>query len=150
MPRKDPASRFWPKVDRSGDCWLWLGAKKASGYGNFGLTNNKCVLAHRFSFELERGPIPEGLELDHLCRNPSCVNPEHLEPVTRAENKRRTRGIHLLSHCKRGHEFTADNTYVCRYGSRRCRECMRIMERVRYHRKKALLETSAGDGILRG
>jgi hypothetical protein len=79
--------RFWSKVDQGEDCWRWT-ACTSNGYGRFSV-KRQPVLAHRFAYELLVGPIPEGLELDHLCRNRWCVNPDHLEPVTHDENVRR-------------------------------------------------------------
>lgn len=80
--------RFWSKVDRDPDCWLWLGLRNAYGYGRFFIPGGER-LAHRYAYEFEVGPIPEGLTLDHLCETPACVRPDHLEPVTNAENLRR-------------------------------------------------------------
>lgn len=108
--------RFWSKVDKGENCWLWTGRTKPDGYGVF---KNKApngrwkhVYAHRFAYETERGPIPDGLTIDHLCRVRNCVNPDHLEPVTRNENMRRSR----KPHCRRGHLFaiTGDLRNGCR------------------------------------
>jgi hypothetical protein len=89
MAVQSEAERFWAKVDRAGDgCWLWLADLNAGGYGTF-RRGTRMVLAHRLAFELEAGPIPDGLTLDHLCGRPECVRPAHLEPVTAAENLRR-------------------------------------------------------------
>jgi hypothetical protein len=120
-------ARFWAKVEKLGpdDCWIWNGATSA-GYGHFHFGDTH-VLAHRWSYEQAIGTIPNGLQLDHLCRTPACVNPDHLEPVTLAENV--LRGISLSAknarktHCKHGHELTPENTYVRPSGFRNCRAC---------------------------
>lgn len=102
---------------RPSGCWAWVGRVDKHGYGRyFG------HLAHRLSYESFRGPIPSGLELDHVCRFKLCVNPDHLEPVTRAENMRRR--SEAQTHCKNGHEYTLENTHRDRLG-RRCRHCWR-------------------------
>lgn len=123
-----PSERFWAKVDKSGDCWLWTAALDRHGYGAF-RTGGRHRLAHRVAYELVIGPIPEGLDLDHLCRVHDCVNPAHLEPVTRRENL--ARGVGFIAreirttHCPRGHEYSPENTYVAT-GSRNCRRCTYI------------------------
>lgn len=101
----------------------------------FAPVGTKAKLAHRFSYELHKGPIPAGLVLDHTCSTPACVNPDHLEPVTGSENARRSHqrgkyvnnGAHFAAktHCPEGHEYSAENTYVNPKGSRICRECAR-------------------------
>lgn len=89
-PLHDPMYRFCQsfQYDRATDCWYWLKWKDCRGYGRFTF-ENATWLAHRWMYERLFGPIPHGLTLDHLCRNPSCVNPHHMEPVTRSENTRR-------------------------------------------------------------
>jgi hypothetical protein len=86
--RRPEADRFWEKVDKSGECWLWQ-AGKCAGYGRFFVPGSRPVPAHRWAYEALVGPIPDGLVIDHLCRNPACVNPAHMEPVTIVENVRR-------------------------------------------------------------
>ena len=109
-------------------CWEWQGRLDRYGYGRFSFSKIDRR-AHRISYEEFVGPIPEGLVLDHLCRNRRCINPEHLEPVTNAENMRRSAVIQ--THCKRGHEFTAENTYLHR-NMRHCRACTRIRQSKAY------------------
>lgn len=113
MKRRDPVERFWSFVDKSGDCWIWLGARNKN-YGRFNIDQATPVWAHRFSYELLIGPIPSGLHLDHLCRNPPCVNPSHLEPVTVAQNLERSGMAPATvnsrkTHCPNGHEYAGDN-----------------------------------------
>ena len=81
--------RFWSKVLRGPNCWLWEGARKERGYGLFRVDSNFVAQAARFSYELENGPVPDELEIDHLCHNPWCVNPAHLEAVTPEVNRER-------------------------------------------------------------
>jgi HNH endonuclease len=91
--------------DEKHGCWIWTGGTKSQmGYGAFGVTHGNVVSAHRWAYEQFRGPIPAGLDLDHLCRNPICVHPWHLEPVTRAENLGRGRNhFREKTHCPQGH-----------------------------------------------
>lgn len=134
------ADRFWAKVDKGGPngCWVWTGAVRTTGYGgiNIGIVNGKrdrVAQAHRVAYELVIGPITEGLELDHLCRNRLCVNPAHLEPVTHRENGLRGSGPvgtnSRKTHCKRGHPFDEANTYLTKQGARYCRACHVLHER---------------------
>lgn len=123
--RKHIALHPCPVAGLIGDCWLWT-AFRYQGYGRLRLAGFKTRKAHRIVYELLRGPIPEGLEPDHLCLIRSCVNPDHLEPVTRLENIRRSHttgsGNGTKSHCPRGHEYTPENIYLWR-GKRICRTC---------------------------
>lgn len=132
--------RFEAKFTRATKgCWEWIAAIDPSGYGRFSVKlgptrkDYRMKLAHRVSYETYSGPIPAGLDLDHLCRNRRCVNPDHLEPVTRSENLRRSplMGNASLSktHCPRGHEYSAENTRVTKSDSRSCRSCERARNR---------------------
>jgi hypothetical protein len=116
------AHRFWLLVDRStpSGCWSWIGATTRGGYGSFKF-NDVTSSAHRIAYEYRHGAIPDGLEIDHLCSNRSCVNPAHLEPVTRLENVRRGNGAQRVV-CPAGHKYDEANTYHCR-GKRYCRTC---------------------------
>jgi hypothetical protein len=137
--------RFWAKVEITPSCWLWHGIvrSKTCPYGviQVGGLHSSMLLAHRLSYELMVGPIPEGLFLDHLCRNKLCVNPEHLEPVTNRENQMRGVGFVATNarktHCVNGHEFTPDNIYRHpQRGSRLCRKCIDIRKAKRIAAKK--------------
>lgn len=96
--------QFWVRVDKTDACWSWLGDRTPYGYGRFSF-RGRAVAAHRFAYELLRGPIPDGLVIDHLCRVKHCVNPAHLEPVTQRENVLRGESIPAQyarrTHCER-------------------------------------------------
>lgn len=129
-------------------CWVWMGGRVSSGYGAI-KDRGKQLPVHRAAYELYVGPIPEGLVLDHLCRNRPCWRPAHLEVVTQQVNTLRGVGLTasqaLQTHCKHGHEFTPENTYTG--GSppgRRCRTCRREQERIRRERRLAEQQTLTG------
>ena len=123
-------------VPNSG-CWIWMSTLNGSGYGRFHFEGKRfCV--HRFAYERLVGKIPVGLDLDHKCRVRCCVNPHHLEPVTRSENVLRGLSPYLASkrsntkeYCKHGHRFTKENSYVDKNGWKRCRICRREGRRVK-------------------
>lgn len=125
--RGDDDKRFWSKVDFTGDCWIWTAAVDKDGYGRF-RTPTTHIRAHRWAWERVNGPIPEGLMIDHLCRNPGCVNPAHLEPVTNRENQLRGVGFPAKNvartHCPKGHPYNTENTRHHK-GRRICRTCER-------------------------
>lgn len=147
-PKTKPAEmRFWQKVCLGEGCWEWLASRYPEGYGVFRIGSRldgsyRTIPAHRFAYELLRGAIPDGFHLDHLCRNPGCVNPWHLEVVTGEENMQR--GLSLQkkmgtyvnaqsrkTHCPQGHSYDERNTYVNRQGKRECRTCHREKMRAR-------------------
>lgn len=143
-------ARFWSKVSSGSDpldCWTWSAGVTAGGYGKF-KWKGRHFPPHRVAYEMLVAEIPEGLVIDHLCRNRACVNPWHLEPVTQKVNVQRglagtlcvTRGDRTRStHCQRGHELSGANLRVRtrgRYRMHVCRTCKRDRERERYHAAK--------------
>lgn len=127
FPAEVLAARFWPnvRVDDSG-CWLWAPAAPNGTYGRFRALGRR-VGAHRVAYTALKGPIPDGLELDHLCRRPPCVNPAHLEPTTHRENVLRGVApaalVHKSTTCGRGHPKSKRTTQVKPDGTLRCRRC---------------------------
>ena len=153
---KSLEERFWEKVNKNGPvpakrpelgpCWVWTGGLFDNGYGQFIIMQGRRGSpkgAHRQAWELLRGPVPDGLHLDHLCRNHPCVNPDHLEPVTNAENNRRGVSPSAINdrktYCDYDHEFTEENTYrpPKRPHTRQCRKCIRRREQERRQRRAA-------------
>lgn len=131
------ATRFWAKVVESGECWLWTGSTdKMSGYGRIRI-DRSTKYVHRVSYELMVGDIPEGLHLDHLCRNRACVNPYHLDPVTSGVNTRRSPITHgNETHCPAGHAYEGDNLAIYA-GRRNCRTCNIARCRAFYEARRA-------------
>lgn len=130
-----PEERFFAYIQpvaKWDACWIWVNSKQVGGYGRFSV-GKTLHLAHRWSYEFFRAEIPDGLNIDHLCSTPACVNPWHLEPVTQRVNLHRSRN-HVgenarKTHCIRGHEFNEANTYLTREGRRHCKPCARIRDR---------------------
>lgn len=125
---------LWSRLKKSGDCWLWTGCTRDRGYGTVSIKGRQ-ECAHRMAYELTHGKIPEGKILDHLCRQPACCNPDHLEVVTHKINILRGKSPSAINarktHCRHGHAFTVENTRISR-GGRYCRTCARI----RWHKRK--------------
>jgi hypothetical protein len=140
--RRSVHERFWSKVDKAGPvpaaapdlgpCWIWTSAISDSGYGVFGV-NGRNRLVHRYSYEQIVGTIPEGLQLDHLCRVRICLHPEHLEPVSARVNTLRGKTLPAINarktHCGNGHPFDRENTWIDARGHRHCRACARDRQR---------------------
>lgn len=126
---RDVHERWLSLVEKTDGCWLWQGGLNNKGYGMICVKGRKRG-AHCVGYERYVGPIPAGLELDHLCRTPACVRPSHLEPVTHAENQRRAGAA--LTACRRaGHPYDEENTYRTPQGERRCRKCARERDQIR-------------------
>ena len=131
-PCKSAYQIFFESI-KINNCWEWQGYKTKKGYGRirWRADNNKrnCIAAHRLSYEIHKGNIPEGLTIDHLCRNRLCVNPDHLEAVTNKENILRGAGVCAenlrKTHCKRGHEYKKETVYLSKKG-RCCKICRRV------------------------
>jgi hypothetical protein len=138
-----PEERFWAKVNADEVCWEWMAATDRGGYGVFN-PNGTLVRAHRFAWENLVGPIPEGLHIDHLCRNRICVCIDHLEPVTPKMNHERGTSVvrrkiqaATITHCPRNHEYNEENTNVNkRTGARKCLTCHRDNERRRRDQRR--------------
>lgn len=134
--------RFWAKVNKTETCWEWAAAKNPDGYGRFGM-GKRLVYPHRLIAAHTYGVIPEGMVVDHLCRNPSCVRPDHLEIVSMRENTVRgdlaevtRRYQSVKTHCPAGHPYSGDNLYVNPSGQRQCRTCIRA-SKARYLKRRA-------------
>jgi HNH endonuclease len=153
MPKAQPISARLEKyiyTEPNTGCWLWGGHLDIGGYGKIVMITKdyprgKPVMAHRVCYELHRGPIPDGLYLDHLCRVRCCVNPWHLEPVTMQENILRgmgSAGVYARrTHCNHGHPFDLDNTTLVNLDKnprpyRRCKECSRTSALAYYYKNR--------------
>lgn len=148
-PRRPDLDRIAAHIDPDGvaGCWVWTGATYTNGYGQSSFEGVR-MMAHRAVWVALVGAIGDGLVLDHLCRVRSCVNPDHLEPVTQSENVRRANGIQRatlrakfahITHCPAGHSKAAENIYTDpRTGKRRCIPCGRAASLACYHRRKQM------------
>jgi len=135
--------RFLDKIKYVDDCWLWFAHTTPGGYGIY-WNGKEQVYAHRFSYTFYKGEISNGLEIDHLCRKRNCVNPNHLEAVTRSENTKRGLLPQILrerqkskTHCPKGHEYNLENTYhrPDRPNDRDCRICRNEARRNHYNNR---------------
>ena len=153
-PRPTLDVRFWAKADK-GDpdsCWLWKGSTNHRGYGTFkDFKQGRTTGAHRWAYEIAFGPIPEGLEIDHLCFVRACVNPFHLEAVTHKVNI--ARGLagpngprQRIKACRQGHEYDESNTWYDKFGKRHCRACNRLNANrfYREHKQAGRSRTTTG------
>lgn len=134
----DPRVRLAAKTRREGDCILWLGTKDQNGYGQM-FANGRLTRVHRLAYQWAKGPIPKGYEIDHLCRTRACVNPEHLEAVTRRTNVLRSLNQAAFqaqqTHCLRGHPLSGQNLYITPDARRQCRTCRAAADRKAWQRK---------------
>ena len=140
------AAYFWSRVDKSAACWIWTGCIVKTGYGNIKV-GGQIKLTHRYAYELAKGPIPNGLVIDHLCSVRACVNPDHLEAVTDEENRRRGLSYGIVNGrrdtCANGHPITEDSYRPRMDGVRArsyCRICKAAADRAYYQRRKGDLE----------
>lgn len=131
------AERFWSKVQKTETCWIWTAARLSGKYGWFGLGTGENILAHRMAYILEVGEIPVGKELHHKCSNKLCVNPAHLQPVTRSEHPDSGPSLKRANtQCPQGHPYSGENLH--RYPSekaRRCRICVTAQKKASRERK---------------
>lgn len=137
LPPVERFKRYVRKLDNG--CWQWTGHVAANGYGKFNARKGRVVYAHRWAYEHFCGEVPNRLDLDHLCRNRACCNPDHLEPVTRAENLKRGLGNQYIgrTHCKRGHELAVTGTVTRTRKGGNSVQCCKVCVRSRYARERA-------------
>lgn len=128
------------RVDENG-CWRWQRYKHVAGYGWMWVGNGKCDFVHRAAYQIWKGPIPDGLVIDHLCRVRDCCNPDHLEVVTYSENTMRGDTVPVrrknATHCDRNHRYTPETTHISASGNRRCKICRRASQKIYYRRRRA-------------
>ncbi len=149
------AERFQRKVSvLDSGCWQWMGTIHKHGYGRFYDQKNHAVRAHRWAYSSWIGPIPDGMTVDHTCHDPkdcaggyscvhrSCVNPGHMQIVTIQDNLKRRASV-IVTHCPNGHEYSDENTYVSKAGTRQCVTCNRDRARERQRKVRALASIGA-------
>lgn len=143
----DIRQRFLNKVIKTDHCWLWSAKKEKAGYGRFAIREREFA-AHRVSYQLFVGDIPNGLTIDHQCNNPSCVRPSHLKPMTMRDNLLRGNTFQAenakKTHCMRGHLFSKENTYISPNGNRSCKKCRKAIK-ARY-KAKIVFDKKKADG----
>lgn len=137
------SDRFWAKVNKTETCWLWTGSKTPDGYGGFWV-GGRLRRAHRFSYESFVGTLDVNLQIDHLCKVPSCVRPSHLEQVTQRENMRRGNCESTLNaaktECPKGHQYSDENTRINKRPHSRnrvCRTCDNAANLIRSRKRRA-------------
>lgn len=134
-------ARLWSQITQEGDCWIWHGSVDKLGYGHISIQKQPWLL-HRYIYVLTRGPLPDELVIDHLCRRPPCVNPAHLDPVPQRVNV--FRGLSPIAanvhktHCAQGHAYSLENTWISPAGGRGCRQCNRERARRRLQREREI------------
>lgn len=132
--------RFWSKAEWQGDCLVWNAAHNVEGYGRFHY-EKKFWMAHRLAYQIKFGDIPNGMQVLHMCDNPPCINVNHLFLGDNADNvadkvSKERQARNYKTHCKNGHEYTEENTFVRKQGWKECRTCIRFNQRQARNRKK--------------